>query len=199
MSRPTSPVGLALALALLAAAGCQTPIKGHHEYDPEAPFASYRTWAWITDAPILRPSAGASNQDPRMSPIFDGEIRRAVERNLRAKGYEQSNDPNRADLVAVFSLGTREKVQVDSYPARAGYGYGWGGRYGYGGVATDVRTYTEGTLAIDFFDRVNKRAVWHGWATKRLAYQRNAEERREIINEATDAILEAFPHRSTVQ
>ena len=126
---------------------------------------------------------------------LETEIRRAVERNLKAKGYEQRDDPEQADLVAVFSLGTREEIRVDSYPARAGYGYRWG----YGGVATDVRTYTKGTLAIDFFDRTNKRAVWHGWASKRVEYRRSSEQRREIINEATDAILKEFPFRNTTR
>jgi hypothetical protein len=174
-------------------AACQTTIKAHHDFDPQAPFASYNTFAWVTEQPLIRPVAGAVPGDARRpDPLLDPIIRDAVERNLRARGYEQLRDASAADVVLSFSVGARDRIEVDSYPVSAGYRYrGWGG----GVYATDVETYTEGVLAVDFFDRRTKRAIWHGWASKRLSSSPTPEKRRATVNEAADAILAKFPYR----
>ena len=39
---------LVLVVAALAIAGCQTSIKGNHEFDRGAPFGTYSSFAWIT-------------------------------------------------------------------------------------------------------------------------------------------------------
>jgi hypothetical protein len=187
MKKSSRMLVLVLAVGLAA---CQAPIKGHHEYDASASFDQYASFAWITDQSLMRPGVGYTASDPRLSPILEQEIRAAVDRNMEQKGYQKRGDPQSADLVISFSLGTREKIQVDSYPVRAGY------RYGYRGVwASDVRTYTEGTLAIDAFDRQTNRAVWHGWATGRVSPSADQEKRKARANEAVDAILAEFPLR----
>jgi hypothetical protein len=184
-------------VAGLVLAACQTPISAHYEYDTTAPFQDYMKFAWVTNEPLIRPAAGVSGLDPRLSPMVEKAIRDAVERNLVAGGYRQLSDPASADLVVSFSVGTREKVQVDSYPTRAGYRYGPYG--GYGGWQSDVRAYTEGVLAIDFFDTRSKEVVWHGWATKRLSTSTDQEKRRENVNRVVDAVLEKFPSRNSPQ
>ncbi|MBW2714236.1 MAG: DUF4136 domain-containing protein, partial [Deltaproteobacteria bacterium] len=94
------------------------------------------------------------------------------------------------DLVLSFSLGAREKIRVDSYPVQSGYRYG--PRHGDGWVS-DVRQYTEGTLAIDVFDRETKEVVWHGWATKRISPEKHSEKRKAIVDRVVDNLLEEFP------
>ena len=187
-----------LALAVLAMGGCQTTIKGHHEFDRGAPFGTYKSFAWITSDPLLRATPGvASGQDPRISGVMESTLRRAVEQALLAKGYEKRENPRSADLAVSFSIGTRDKVQIDSYPAGAGYRYGPYGAWG-GGWQSTARTYTEGTLAIDFFDVSARQAVWHGWATKRLSSSTDQAKREANINEAVSAILGSFPYRNSV-
>jgi hypothetical protein len=39
----------------------------------------------------------------------------------------------------------------------------------YWGDEVDVHQYREGTLSVDVFDARSHRAVWHGWATKKLS------------------------------
>jgi hypothetical protein len=173
-----------LALALAALWACQTPIRGHHEFDASAPFPTYATFAWITDGPLIGPTGATP-----VSPMLDPAVRRSVERVLEAKGYERVARPEEADLVLSFSLGTRERLVVDSYPVHAGY------RYGYGTWVSDVRTYTEGILAIDVFDRRTKAAVWHGWASKDVVEGTAPEERDRYIDAGVDVILAQFPAR----
>ncbi|HKA14444.1 MAG TPA: DUF4136 domain-containing protein [Myxococcota bacterium] len=167
--------------------GCQS-IETHHNADPQAPFASYKTFAWVTEEPLIQPGVGSVPGSRPADPLLDPLIRDAVERNLKARGYEQLRDPKIADLVVSFSVGARDKIEVDSYPVTAGYRY-----QVYGGYRTDVRTYTEGVLALDFFDGRTKRAVWHGYATKRLSQSPTPEKRLANVNQATDAILAEFP------
>jgi len=61
--------------------------------------------------------------------------------------------------------------------------------------APTVRSYqyTEGTLALEFFDHSTQRAVWVGWGSKRLS---NREDSEKLIDEAVKKILEAFPSAS---
>jgi hypothetical protein len=185
---------LVLVLAIGLAA-CQTPIETHHEYDASAPFDQYTSFAWITDQSLLQPGVGYTGGELKLSPLLEQEIRAAVDGNLEQKGYQKRGDPRSADLVISFSLGAREKVEINSYPVRAGYRYGpYGGPRG--AWVSDVYTYTEGTLAIDVFDGQTNRAVWHGWATGRVSPSADQEKREARVNEAVDAILAEFPLRN---
>lgn len=186
-------VGLGLLLGVLVA--CETSIRTHYDLDREARFADYRTFAWVTNEPLIQPAMGMAETDPRVGPLVEQSIRRAVERHLTAKGYQKRAEPGGADLALSFSLGTRQKIQVDSYPAHAGYRYGpyHGGARWY----SDVRTYQEGTLALDFFDVKTRQAVWHGWAEKRLSTTAPEPAKRDaMIDEAVGKILQPFPART---
>jgi len=179
--------------ASLVLIACQTTMKGYHEYDVAAPFNQYRSFAWITEQPLAVTQTGIAMTEPRFSPIQEGYLREAVERNLTEKGYRKLDSPQNADLIVSFAIGAQDKVEVSSYPVMVGTRYG----YSYGTIASDVRTYVEGTLSIDFFDRASKKAVWHGWVTKRLSrHTRDMNERRALIEEAVRAILEPFPAAS---
>jgi len=184
-----SRIALVFVIGLLA--GCQT-VETHHDSDPQAPFASYKTFAWVTEEPLIQPGVGSATGARPPDPLLDPIIRDSVEKNLRAKGYEQLRDPKAADLVVSFSIGARDRIEVDSYPVSAGYRYRV-----YGAYQTDVRQYTEGVLALDFFDGKTKRAVWHGYGTKRLSQSSpTPEKRRANVDQATQAILAEFPSRT---
>ena len=172
-------------------AACQAPIKSDHSFDRSAPFGMYASYAWVTSEPMI-PAQASVTQNPMLGPILEQIIRRAIERELESKGYTQARTMRNADLILSFSLGTRDKIQVDSYPATMGYGYGRGAWYS----TVDVHTYTEGILAIDFFDGETRQAVWHGWASKRISSRASAEEREANVKRATAAILADFPIRN---
>jgi hypothetical protein len=55
-----------------------------------------------------------------------------------------------------------------------------------------TRTYTEGTLSLEFFERSSHEAVWVGWASKRIT---GSDEPEPLIREAVARILESFPAR----
>jgi hypothetical protein len=190
--RPSAPgrrVG-ALVSWVLVLAACASPIHTSHDSDPEADFGRYRSWAWISEQPLIEPTPGVGNT--YVSPLDDKRIRRAVESQLAGKGY-RSTTLDEADLVVSFTIGSEQKVKVSDTPGMStvytrGYGYGsW-----YGTSPVSVRTYTEGTLALQFFERESQSAVWVGWASKRLSQQ---DESEEVLDRAVSMILEPFPSR----
>ena len=124
---------------------------------------------------------------------------RAVESALAAKGYRQVQDPKSADFVLSFTVGSREKIKVDSYPSMAmGYStaypghWGWGASYHCCASDTQVRQYTTGILAIDIFDVQERRPVWHGAASKTIN-EKDIKNMESTVKVAVDAVLKGFP------
>jgi hypothetical protein len=179
-------------MSLLLAAACASPIKVEHDSDPAADFTRYRSYAWIQAGPLIAPRTG-QEKPSYISPIDDQRIRATVESELAAKGYSKAASLEQADLVVSYGIGTEEKVRVRQDPGRShvyypGYGYGgW-----YGGSTVSVQQYTEGTLAIEFWDRRTKQAVWVGWASKRLS---RTDDSEDTIRKAVRMTLEPFPPR----
>ncbi|WP_439105601.1 DUF4136 domain-containing protein [Congregibacter sp.] len=190
----------ALILSVTAAVvGCSSnpPVI---DYDSSVDFSGYRTFAFISDHPLMR-----AEGSPPGSPLFEGRLMRITEDTMNAKGFTLTADAEAADFAIGFTSGARDKIKVNSYPEpyRPYYGgWGWGAPYyggGYGGGSNvDVQQYTEGTLAIDIYDVAEHKPAWHGVATKRItdSMLRNPDETiTEIVNE----ILEGFPPGSMAQ
>lgn len=181
-----------LLAALLAA--CAPPYKTDFDYDAQAPFENYRTWAWISDSPmILNDSARGA------SPLWENRIMFHIEKALAFRGYRMVADPGSADFTVSFTLGARDKIRVDAYPPayHAGWGRGWGHRYGYYGVGVgtdvNVRQYTEGQLAIDVFDVSTRQPVWHGFASGNVRKNRDQAEREVLLEAIVRDVLDRFP------
>jgi hypothetical protein len=178
-----------LACALLLVA-CASSIRTEHDLDPDADFAQYRSFAWISEKPLIGPRPGVTSGE-YISPIDDQRIRGAVDADLLAKGYRTAESLDAADLVVSYSVGSQQKVKTESVPGRSStYHSGYGGGSWYGGSSVRTYSYTEGTLALEFYDRETRQAVWVGWASKRLS---KSDDSEEILKKAVTAILEEFP------
>jgi len=178
---PVQALGLG-ALVLLAA--CET-MRVASDYDRSATFDHYRTFALIQ-----RPHQQPGN------PLVVQRTQDAIRGYLVGRGYMYVADPAQADFAVDFTIGSRERTQIQSYPAPWG-GPGWSGRRGwwgspYWGDTIDVRQFTEGTLSIDVFDGKTSRPVWHGWAQKTLS-RSDIENSQGPIQRAVSAVLEKFP------
>ncbi len=182
-----------LSAALLIAA-CESPvIVGTADFDPSVDFDTYRSFAWISDNPMII----AGERPPRLSPLLEQRIKNSIKANFIGKGYVFSNEPDVSDLVVSFTVGLHDKIDIQSYPVgyRSPGNWRWGGGYwGHGGTQTVARNYVEGTLAIDLFDGERKQPIWHGWATKELFEQDTVDQEKEVKT-AVDGILASFPQR----
>jgi hypothetical protein len=176
----------ALAAALLAVGACAT-LRTGSDYDRSASFSAYHTFTWLQ-----REHHGTTN------PLVVQRAHDEIQAELARKGLVYVSDAATADLVIDFTIGSRERMDVRSYPAPYTGPWvwdtpGWWG-YSYWGSELDVRSYREGTLSIDAFDAHTRRPVWHGWATKELS-RADIEHSEGPVRAAVDAVLAGFPPR----
>lgn len=176
---------------------CASTFEASYDYDRKHNFANYQTFAWISKNPMI-----VAETTRMVNPLLEGHIMSALKDGLTAKGFRHVMMPENADFVVSFTVGSRDKIKVDSYPTMSGGYYaggppghwGWGGGYygGYYGTETTVRQYTKGMLAVDIFDVRERRPVWHAVATKTIQ-ESDREKAVETVNMAVNSILGGFP------
>jgi len=159
-----------VAVSVFIFVGC-SPISVKTDYDHEVNFTQYRTFKWM---PFPE---NASGRRVQLNSLVDKRIRRAVERELQAKGYEII-ETGRADALLAYHVGVQKKVDVTS----------WGYRPWHRRV--HVHRYKEGSLILDVVDPRMKQLVWRGWATG-IAGELNGSA--EKVNEAVQKVLKKFP------
>jgi hypothetical protein len=164
-------------LALAAAAGC-SGISTTTDYDPATDFSKYRTWAWMDSGPA----------NEKIDPLTDGRIRTAVETQLIQQGYRKVE--GNPDFAVKYHAAVQQKIE--SRPTTVSVGYGF--RYGAVGLSSsEVYTYNEGTLVLDFVDPKAKDLIWRGTAAGSVDPSRSPEERTARIQEAVAKILGRYP------
>jgi len=173
---------LALAAAL---AGCSS-VKVNTQYNPGAPFAEYRTYAWNPTPP--GPDQYPTARDPAVRSMIQG----AIDRELARKGITKvAIDANPSFIVTVLGWADR-KIEVSNY------GYTYGASYVYGpygpgytpAPVVEVRDYHVGTLVVDFSDARSKELFWRGTATDSID---DPSQIRGKVDEAIRKILEEYP------
>jgi hypothetical protein len=175
----------AMVAGLLLLAACATMQTGSDQY-PRAELDGYSSYAWIGEDPLIRPQG----EQMQISALTVRLIREAIEGELAAKGYRMVGVAADADFVVAFTVGARDRLSTESYPApyRGPWSWGWEGRY------LDVQTYREGTLSIDIFDGESRQPVWHGWARKTIT-SADTDDPGPVIKSAVARILREFPSR----
>jgi hypothetical protein len=170
-------------LLVLALSSCETGPNVQTDFDRAADWTRYHTYTWIYQAA------------PRgMNPLAYERVRDGIDRQLQAQGF-RPGDPG--DFAVAFTIGKRDRVEVTDFgPYGPYYSPGWRGGYwghswsGWGGSNVDVRTITEGTLVIDFYDVQTRRPIWHGRATQDIG---SGPVDQTTIDQAIVAVLKEFP------
>jgi len=175
-------------LALLILLSSCSSVKVAADYDKEAKFNEYKTFAFFKTG---IDKAEISDLDKR-------RILRAIEAELLAKGFTKSEKP---DLLV--SLFTKSQQRVDVYNnswGMGGWGWGgfgpWGGGFGPGwgwgwNQQPNVSTSIQGHLYIDLIDANKKELVWQGMGTGYLS--RNMEKKEARIKAFVTKIMEKYP------
>lgn len=152
--------------------GCSGP-EVSRDYDPKQDFSNLKTWSF---APVP-PQADGARDPMAVSTLAMERIQRAVDRELKVKGF-QPMDAQSADFWVQYYALTEQRMRIDP-------GYDWG--------HDDVSTYAAGTIIIDVVNPKDKRMVWRGTATDVLDPDLTPAEREERIQEAVHDILKEFP------
>jgi hypothetical protein len=165
------------ACLIMLMASCSS-IKVSSDYDMEAGFAGYKTYAFTAEALQLP-----------VDDINRARILKAVEIELIAKGLSKSDHP---DVLIDLKL---KAQQVQTATANtsygAGYRYRWGG--GFSTTTIDVDSYTEGTLFVDMIDASKNQLVWQGRAVGTINPDASPQKREQNINYAMKQIFLKYP------
>jgi hypothetical protein len=178
---------LMVVLAVLASAGCATASAPQPESmrDPQADFASYRTFGWS--------SGGAAQSDDAPLRLLDTSIRAAIATELRRRGYVEAPAGAVPDLRIAYETASADKIENN--PVRVGVGVGsWGG--GVGGSVNvgspSIRNYKEGTLVVHAIDSARNAEVWQGRVSKKIT---RGDTEPAAIAQAVATAMKDFPAR----
>ena len=173
---------LSILVLLLLVSSCSS-VKVAADYDKEATFSEYKTFAFFKTG---IDKAEISDLDKR-------RILRAIETELLAKGFTKSEKPD-----VLISLFTKSQQRVDVYNNSWGMGrWGWGGYggfgpgWGWGWNQPSTSVSTQGHLYIDIIDANKKELVWQGMGSGYLS--KNMEKKEERIKEFVSKIMEKYP------
>ena len=183
---------LLLLAGLLTLSSCASGPEFQTDYDPNVDFSRYRTFGFFSPMSI---------EGEHYSTLFGRQFRDSIGREMRARGYVESGNP---DLGINVSARLPEKTKVTQttdpmmyggyYGYRRGYYDPWGG-YGYG-TSTHVSQYTEGTVNVDLVDLAQKRLVWEGVAIGRVKEGRSNAEIRINIDQGVTTMFAGYPFRA---
>lgn len=107
-----------ISLAGLTVAACST-VKYTSDYDPQAEFSNYKTYEWVL------PNQDEQAALDRINPFLGQRLQDAVDRELSARGYEESTETPPDFWVSVYPIVPDRRSRADRRAAAA-YGRGYG-------------------------------------------------------------------------
>jgi len=165
-------------------------MKGKSDYNPDANFAQYESFAWANPNSL-------SSAPRNFNPDNIRHIQNEIVSELTAKDYRKIQDPTVADFTVSFTIRTREQLDIQHYQTNYGNIFEVGdlakGQHGsYLNYDRYIEQYTEGILTIYILDVETNSPAWYGWAGKRITafVELNGAP---VVKEAVNEILENFP------
>jgi len=178
---------IAIALVTLFAVSSLGMAKVYVDYDRNAKFGSYKTFAWMDPN-------GYDLEDSH--PLVHKRIVQYIEAKMKQGGLEEvTSNP---DLLVTYYVSTKEETQINTVSMGYGYGPGWGwdpywsgywGAYPMGST-TYVSTYTKGTLIIDIVDAKTKTLIFRGTSTQTVSD--NPAKTEKKIFKGIDKIVKTY-------
>lgn len=166
---------------------CTTIQTGSH-FDETTNFGAYRTFSWVDDEPYVTDESSI-----RVSPLTQQNVQDAIRNELIRSGHTYSDNRDEADFLVAYTVGTRDRIRVTSYPVDYPGNWGW---HVYGSHyyirEFSAHSYTEGTLGVDIFDGKTSKPVWHGWVEKTISSS-DRENPEPMIREGVARLFENFP------
>ena len=157
--------------AAVLAAACASSIRVRSDYDRDANFKKYRTFAF-------REGNSSGN------PVLDQRIKSDVVAAMKAHGLDEVR-PENADAIVVAHAATRTRRTYDTFYE------GWGWRYRWARPTVVVNEFEVGSIVVDVFDQQSKIAVWHAYATRVL--HEDPEKDADQTDRAVTRIFREYP------
>jgi hypothetical protein len=173
---------LFFALAVLTACSGITTTS---DWDPGVDFSRFKTFALLEEA------------QPSVSRLVDQRVRAAIAAELGAKGLQQVERPEQADLAIGYQVTTEERTSYHTVHNGWRTNRYWTSRAHWGssvGTSTTRQVnFTVGTLVVAAFQMGDKELVWEGSASATVDPSSGPERSEQRINEAVGRIFEDFP------
>jgi len=147
------------------------------DYDHSVHFTQYHTYSW--------------GHVHATDPLFEPRIRDAVDRDLKAKGWQQV--PSGGDVTVTAVLVKKDKAEYTTFYDGLGGGWRWRG-WGSSMATTTVENIPVGTLVVDIYDSNSQQLVWRGLAHEQLSDK--PEKDTQKLQKAVDKMFDKFPPRT---
>jgi Domain of unknown function (DUF4136) len=158
---------LLLCLAATVAVGQQVSVN----YDHNASFSQYHTYAW-----------GSNNKNQIQNSILAQVAQQDIEAAMQQKGLQKVQESQNPDLVLAASGGEREQTSYNAWGMR-----GIGG--GMGGISPQENV--EATMVVSLYDVKAKSLVWRGIAQNTL--NNNGNKNQEMVQKAVTKMFKQWP------
>ncbi len=162
-----SIVSMVLALAFILPVAAKVNV----DFDKEADFSGYKTYAWMT----------GTEAD---SPLYHKRIVAAIDLRMEEKGLQRVE--GEADIYILYHAST----DIERYVDVDNFGY-WGRRRGWGATTVDVYDIQVGTLIVDVLDGSSRDLVWRGVGDN--SFTTNADKNEKKINKIVEKMFRKFP------
>jgi hypothetical protein len=167
-------------LLVVSVVGCTSPKVGY-DYDRSANFSRYHTYAWVSGG---QKATGDRRLD---SSLVDARIRSAIDKELRAKGYQASSNGG-SDFLVVYHAGVKDLMKGASTQNYIG-----DRAHGTFTTISDIQPYHEGTLTIDIVDAESHQLIWQASAKADVDQSLGPAERDARVTNIVHAMLSHFP------
>lgn len=153
--------------------GCASAV--HHDVTACSDVAEKRTYAWITDDPVLiqlgerQPHVRTEDNERR--------LRAAIDASLAARDFTRV-ERDAADLHVAFSVGTRTRYRLE------------GASGSWVGSLVPGEKQTKGTLHVYLLEPRDGNEIWHGWTSRWLAKDDDPDA---VIRDAVTRIVAELP------
>jgi hypothetical protein len=176
---------LLVPVLILMLTACST-VRYSHDWDTDADFSRYHTYAWMPQAPDT--TAMDADAARVRGTLVDSRVRAAVDAAMAAHGFSvQAGSPA---VVVVYHTGLKDQMNITDW------GHPYTGNYrGWEGRDIDVENYTEGTLVVDLLDAATRQLLWRGIATGEIHPQSTPQEKDRVMKEIVAKMFEKYPPR----
>ena len=158
---------LLLCLASTAMLGQQVSVNYNHN----ASFAQYHTYAW-----------GSDDKNKIRNSILAQVAQQDIEAAMQQKGLQKVEESQNPDLILTANGGEHEQTSYNAWGMR-----GIGG--GMGGITPQQNV--EATMVVSLYDMKQKELVWRGIAENTL--NTNGNKNQEMVQKAINKMFKQWP------
>jgi hypothetical protein len=169
IARSLPAAWVTLLLALPAAAGVGI------EYDKQADFSRYRTYAW---------AEGTIAPNERMQT----QLQSAIERELDAQGLRKVDGPADLYILTHTATGIDRVIDVNELGYSGYYWRQWMGEYP---PTTRTSYLPVGTVMVQMFDKRSKKRVWLGFAVE--YFRGKPQKIDQLLDKVAKKMFRHFP------